>query len=974
MTNYDRLSAGLKLYRDAMREFIGMKLRGAFGRGRWVEDGLLSSLGPEQLENVKRAIQDEIRQGILAKGNTGEAAVLDVHHFERIMRRNWDRAFKITLKDQRKVLDWAKEVGEERNTWAHPPSGDLAAADVNRVLDSCARVLQMVDPKIAAQVEALRDGAEAVGNRQSAVGGKDEPLSNVTAESPETSTASPLRGERPAERPSPASTPSGSPSLAGKGPGVRSEAPEEKSGVAVKGLPAWRTVVPPHRDVQGGRFPQAEFAADLAQVLAGKAETEYQEPAEFFRRTYLTAGMQGLLKTTIERLRGLGGEPVVELKTSFGGGKTHTLLALYHLFAGGRRVAALPELRALLGDEGAPAAAIAVLVGTALDPAKPSREVAALLTPVNTLWGEMAYQLGWSRPGAANDAEREQQAAQSFRMLQESDAAGTAPGSNTLVALFEQTGPSIILIDELIAFMRNIRDARNLPAGSFNANMTFVQNLTEAVKRSPHAVLVASIPESAIELGDSRGEEIARRIENTFGRLEAVWQPVGAHEGFEVVRRRLFGDVQDEAGREATCRAFTDFYRQNPTDFPIESRDGGYHQRMLASYPIHPELFARLYDDWSVLERFQRTRGVLRLLAATIHELWRSGDQSPLIMPGSLPLYAPRVRDELTRYLGDQWSSVVDQDVDGERAEPRQIDDQSPRFGALQAARRVARTVFLGSVPQKSARGIEEVRIRLGAVQTGESIAVYNDALGHLRDRLSHLYGSTGPGGDGRVRGTYWYDVQTNLNRTVADRSSKVSDDEAFEVLESHLRTLKGSGGFAGVHVAPAASGDVPDEDRARLVVLSPRYGHEGGRERRDSAALRAAQDLLDHRGNQPRLRRTMLLFLAADADTTSSLLGETRRMIAWESIVHDAAALSLDAAQQRDAAEARSKAESAVTAKLDEAYRWLLVPSQEGTAPQGWELVSVHGRGLRSRQRITCWPDRSAGPCGAVGERGRKV
>ncbi|MGI8554467.1 MAG: DUF499 domain-containing protein [Dehalococcoidia bacterium] len=973
MSNYDRLSAGLKLYRDTMREFIGLKLRSAYGKGRWIEDALMPSLSPDQQANIKRAIEEGHKQGILARGNTGEAAVLDIFHFERVMRRAWDKACKITLKDQKKVLDWVKEVGEERNTWAHPPTGDLDRADVNRVLDSCVRVLRLVNAGVAKQVEALRDeaGQWAVGSGQSgegaargqwAVGGRQSGEGAVTAigRPGNSGLPSPLEGEGPGVRGStkagqaatpPAQSPSPTPAPVLPLPIAHFPLPPPPA--PVKGLPAWRTVIAPHPDVQMGRYQQAEFAADLAQVLAGKAEPEYQDPVEFFRRTFLTAGMQGLLRAAMDRLQGEGGKPVIQLKTSFGGGKTHTMLAVYHLVTGGTRVAALPGVRELLHGAAGPTASVAVLVGTALDPAKPSREAPALMAPVNTLWGEMAYQLGWNRPGAVGAAEREQFAGAAFRIVQESDAAGTAPGSNTLVQLFEQAGPCVILIDELVAFMRNIREARRLPAGSFNANMTFVQNLTEAVKRSPNAVLVASIPQSAIELGDSRGEEVARRIENTFGRLEAIWQPVAAHEGFEVVRRRLFSDLQDEAGREAVCRAFTDFYRQNPTDFPIESREGGYYERMLASYPIHPELFTRLYDDWSVLERFQRTRGVLRLMAAAIHELWRAGDASPRIMPGSLPLYSARVRDELTRYLGEQWNSVVDQDVDGDRAEPVRIDNENTRFGSVRAAQRVARAVFLGSVPQKSTRGIEEVRIRLGAAQAGESIAVYNDARGRLRDRLSHLYASTGPGGEGRLQGTDWYAVQTNLNRTVADRSRKVVDDDAIEELESRLRTVKGAGEFAAVHVAPAGSGDVPDEDRARLVILSPRHTHRGGREGRGSAALHAAQDLLDRRGNLPRTRRNMLIFLASHDGDTGSLLQETKRYCAWESIVKDGAALSLDQAQQKQAEEALSKSNGALKAKLDEVYKWVLVPVQEGTTAPDWDVIGLQGGTLGSQGTV---------------------
>jgi predicted AAA+ superfamily ATPase len=674
-------------------------------------------------------------------------------------------------------------------------------------------------------------------------------------------------------------------------------------------LTPWREVMTPHPDVRAGRYQQAEFAADLAQVLAGTATAEYGDAVEFFRRTYLTAGMKRLLTGAIERLRGEGGEPVIQLKTAFGGGKTHTMLALYHLLREPGRCAEVPAVAELLAESGGapPAARVAVLVGTALDPQR-ARAVPEG-SEIGTLWGEMAYQLAGQR---------------GFDLVAEADFGGTAPGSNTLVDLFEVAGPCVILIDELVAFIRNIKDAKGKPrSGSFNANLTFVQNLTEAVKRTPHALLVASIPESRIELGDASGEEVARRIENTFGRLEAVWQPVAVSESFEVVRRRLFGDLADTKARERTVEAFGRLYRTNASDFPAECREAAYEQQIRASYPIHPEVFERLYDDWSSMERFQRTRGVLRLMAVVISVLWEAGDRSPLIMPGSLPLADARVRQELTRYLGDAWNAVVDSDVDGAHAASGAVDSAIPRMGQVQACRRVARTVLLGSVPTKATRGIEDNRIKLGCVQPGEQIAVYADALGRLRETLTYLY-SSGSGG------RYWFGVQPNLNRTVADRAGKLEDADVWAELERRMRQWKMGAGveFAGVHLAPQRPEDVPDEDRARLVVLAPRVGHRKTNE--ESAAVALARAMLDSRGAAPRRYRNMLLFLAADSDALETLMGETRRLLAWQSVQRDVASLNLDKGQVEQCAQAIANGESAVTQQLENAYVWLLAPAQE--------------------------------------------
>ena len=383
-------------------------------------------------------------------------------------------------------------------------------------------------------------------------------------------------------------------------------------------LTPWREVVTPHPDVATGRYQRAEFTADLAAVVAGNAATEYQDPTEFFARTYLTDGMQRLLVSTVQRLAGRVGEPIVQLKTAFGGGKTHTMLALFHLLGQKARVDRMEGTESIIRDAQVselPHARLAVIVGPNLNPSEP-RQVNGIT--VRTLWGDIAAQLGGQ---------------EGYAIVKEADKRGVAPGANDLVALFNQFGPAVILIDELIAYARNIYGVNGLPAGSFDANMTFVQSLTEAIKRSEQSQLVASIPESNIEIGGEGGQAALEGIGNTFGRLEDVWRPVGAREGFEIVRRRLFLPVKDEEAREAVCREFLQLYGENPSDFPTECREAPYLDRLRQAYPIHPELFDRLYDDWSTLQGFQRTRGVLRLMASVIHQLWESDDRSGLILP-----------------------------------------------------------------------------------------------------------------------------------------------------------------------------------------------------------------------------------------------------------------------------------------------------------------------------------------------------
>ena len=320
---------------------------------------------------------------------------------------------------------------------------------------------------------------------------------------------------------------------------------------------------------------------------------------EFFNRTYITEGMAGLLEQALRRVCGKDGEPVIQLKTAFGGGKTHSMLALYHMMRGKISLDKIPSVKPVLeraGVSALPKANVAVLVGTALDPTKSRRQSNLPGVTINTIWGEMAAQLAES---AGNPA--------LYDIIKESDKSGVTPGSETLKNLFDAAAPCLILMDELVAYGRKIYGKANLPAGTFGNFLTFIQEVTEAARASKNSLVVASIPESDIEIGGESGKAVLNVIEHMFGRMESIWKPVAADEGYEIVRRRLFLNCKNPEGRDAVCAAFSAMYNENAGDFPTEAKELEYRERMISCYPIHPEVFDRLYKEWSTLENFQRT-------------------------------------------------------------------------------------------------------------------------------------------------------------------------------------------------------------------------------------------------------------------------------------------------------------------------------------------------------------------------------
>lgn len=799
-----------------------------------------------------------------------------------IIDTQWQYVFRFKLGKADRTLVF--ELRETRNKWAHQEP--FGIDDASRALDSAKRLLTAVNAAEADEVD--RQLQEVMRQR----------FEDLTKKEAKKAAASSIEGK------------------------------------FTTGLPGWREVITPHADVAGGNYLLAEFAADLWQVYQDqfdkehRAPAEYTDPVEFFRRTYLTEGLADLLTLGIKRICGQTADPVVKLQTNFGGGKTHSMLGLFHLFSGvaPARLSGIEPLMKKVGVSSLPKVHRAVLVGNKLS-------LTGFKKPdgitVRTLWGELAWQLGHS-VGKAKEA---------YEIVRADDEQGVCPGG--LVTLLRKFSPCIVLIDEWVAYVRQVYGTPGLAAGSFDANITFAQSLTEAFKAAPGSFLVASLPSSDIEIGGEGGREALKRLENTFDRVQSTWRPATTDECFEIVRRRLFQPMEADrfAARDAVARAFADMYRQAGNEFPPECKEAEYERRIQNSYPIHPELFDRLFQDWSTLDRFQKTRGVLRLMASVIHSLWERQDGNLLIMPATIPMDDPPVRDELTRYMDDPWTPVIEKDVDGANSLPLRIDRENPAFGRVSAARRVARTLYLGSAPTSTSqnRGIDDRRIKIGCVQPGENSAAFGDALRRLSDQATHVYVD---------QSRYWLATHPSVTRLAHDRAAQLSrkQDEVHAEIVRRIREEQGSRGeFTKVYPCPASGADVPDEQEVRLVILAPEQTHAA--KAADSAAMVAAKAMLEQRGSSPRLYRNTLVFLAPDKTRLVELEQAVRQYIAWQSILDETDTLNLDAYQSKQAKTKTAEADETVKQRIPETFQWMLVPGQPGTqAPIEWSEVRLQG------------------------------
>jgi predicted AAA+ superfamily ATPase len=785
---------------------------------------------------------------------------------------------------------YAKELREARNEWAHNKS--FADDDAYRCLDTAERLLLAIGaPTVADEIKEIR-----LGLRRLTADKDDKKVLRSAAVTPESA-----------------------------------------------GLRPWREILAPHDDVATGNFQAAEFAADLYKVAAtDDAGKDYAEPVQFFARTYLTEGLRDLIARAMRRLAGdQNASPVINLQTNFGGGKTHSMLALWHL-ASGTPLGDYPQdVQELLS--GTPFAELSTVRRVALvgNHISPSGSVKPDGTKVNTIWGELAWQLGGK---------------EAFAKVATADADRTPPGE-ALHDLLSTYAPALILIDEWVAYARSLVARDDLAGGTFDDQFTFAQALTEAVKGTAGVLLAISIPASesgddsqpalgnAEEVGGAHGLEALKRLQNVVRRVADQWRPASPNEAYHIVRQRLFTapDAAALASINETARGFVEMYHRYADEFPREARDGGYEDRIKQTYPIHPELFDRLYEDWSSLERFQRTRGVLRLMNTVIHALWVGEDKSPLIMPGSIPIGTPSVNSELTQYLQDSWKAVIDADVDGPNAEPLKIDAGKPLFGQRSLTRRLARTVFFGAAPTigSAHKGLEAQRVFLGTATPGDVPGNFHSALAALADRATYFYSAGGK---------YWYDLQANISRRAKDQAERMPIEEVYAEIAKRLNgQAKTRGAFAGVHVCPDDAADIPDTDEARLVILHPKLTHDRGVS--DSDAVGFAKTATEHRGTSNRTYRNMLVYLAGDRDRMEELERSVREYLGWSEILAKEDDLNLTTSQRNQASERRTKASETIDARLLGAYQWALVPTGQ---PIGIGATKVEGHAPSLAERVS--------------------
>jgi hypothetical protein len=617
-------------------------------------------------------------------------------------------------------------------------------------------------------------------------------------------------------------------------------------------MTAFHTIAIPHDDILQGRLTMDVFAADLWDVFKQRGSDEYKTADLFFQKTYETEGLKTLLEVVKSRLKGKGGDPVLQIQTPFGGGKTHALIAMYHKAAewSSKRV---------------------VMVGTAM-------------SAKDTLWGQLEEQLTGR---------------------QKKFAGLTSPGrTDELRELLASQGPVLILLDELLEYVTKAAGVPVAESTLATQTIAFMQELTELVSTLDKVALVVTLPSSLMEHFDARAEQLYQQLQRVSGRVEKIYTPVQENEITQVIRCRLFASVDKKAAAKEIA-AFMD-YAGRESLLPAGVEASEYRQRFEASYPFLPDVVDVLYQRWGSFSTFQRTRGVLRLLALVVHSM---KDRSlPYISLADFDLANQEIRQELLKHIGAEFNSVIAADISAPDAGSRKVSvSLGKAYQGLRLGERVTTATFMYSFSGGIERGATLAEIKRNATTLENPSAVVAEAVEELKGRLFYIQNQAGK---------YFFSNQANLNRLLMTRMENIHDPEITEVEESLLKgRIKGD--KLKVHIWRKETSDIPDTPDLKLLLFAEP----------DEARMRA---MLEEKGNTPRVHRNTIFFLVPMPNERIAFANLVRKHLAYQGLSADQT-LKLTPEQHKEIKDNLKRLDGDLSEAIRRLYRQLYLPARTG-------------------------------------------
>ncbi len=695
-------------------------------------------------------------------------------------------------------------------------------------------------------------------------------------------------------------------------------------------LKPWFEVVTPHEDIREGRLSEAVFAANLWAVVQKSAPEVYGEsrievpdvyldPEAFFSKTYLTVGLSNVLRKIGRALsaQAESGDRIISLQTSFGGGKTHALVALWHLARHTKELRKSPasaDVRRALGDDFPDKVkAVAVFTNETCDATQGRQTLLGVHT--RTLWGELALQLG---------------GVELYRDIEANDREQTVP-QGLFVKILQRAAPCLILLDEMADYCMGASAVKVEGSTLADQTISFIQQLSGAVSQVPGVALVATLPASHMEVSSSEsGREILGALERRFGRMSSDLRPVADEEIYEVVRRRLFESLGDPNEHKKAADTYLKMYQQHPNEVPPEATKGTYRERILQSYPFHPALIDAFYLRWGSHGEFQRTRGVLRLLASIIGDLWKRRNtetqSQALIQPSHLHWTIDALHAALTRLWGAGYEAVIAEDVIGEQSNAILLDEErGSDYANEKIASGLAASILLGSFGAVGDRaGFSTKDLKLCVNRPGVNWGYADGALLELENRAFYMrYPSAGNLGK-----RYWFDTKPTLTNLLVRYRQQFSTQHFDTEILDKIGELIGALPRMNWRILVNPAEDLPEQRSLTLIVLPPDCAHtENGNGSQPKLLASCAEErvtrLSKKCGKSDRLYRNTLLYLVPSARGLMRLRAAFAEEAALEAVKKDYGS-QLDGEQAQELTDRLSKAHKSVGEALGSAYAYI--------------------------------------------------
>jgi predicted AAA+ superfamily ATPase len=698
-------------------------------------------------------------------------------------------------------------------------------------------------------------------------------------------------------------------------PTVSAQVNLTSSPIITGNLKPWFLVSEPHFDIKQGHLDESVFAANLAEVAIGTGREIYKDPNTFFSKTYMTAGLKSVAKTVVKGLNGKedAENRVISLQTGFGGGKTHTLISIYHLCNWGKSAATSSHTKELLAYTGIPEfdkANIAVFTNTTNDPVQ-GRTIDGIT--IRTIWGEIAYQLG------GLDA---------YNLIKANDEQLSAP-KGLFKSVLEKCKPALILIDELADYCVSASAITVGSSSLADQTISFMQEFTEAVAATENCVAIVTLPASVQEVANSpQAASILSSLQSRVSRVGADTQPVSEDEIYEVIRRRLFENIGDRAYIENVANNYIKLYSDYWTELPDNVTKNEFKQKLIQSYPFHPELIDIFKTKWASNNNFQRTRGVLRLLAAVVSDLWKRQrsltGSNVLIHSGDLHLpNLDSVTSQLKKLYGNGYESVISADIAGSGSNAFKIDSSKPEFEQYHLTQSIATVLLLNSFGTEAAnKGLSTKELKLHLISPNSyNHNNINSSLDALEDNAFYLYAAqTGSSGK-----RFWFHVKPNISMLINQAKEDVKSDEINAEIIKRLKDKTRNVALFNVLVDP--SNELPEQMKPTLIVLNPKNASPSDSLRAETKSF--IETIATKKGTSERIYRNTILFLVPQDSSLGKLQSEVREFLACQKISSDYSS-TLETDQKSDIKKRSDEASKNAESNLSVTYSTLVKYSKQ--------------------------------------------